>query len=81
MLGFAGGSDGKEPTCCAGGLSLAPESGRSPKGGNGFPLQYSCLENPMDRGSWWATVHGIGDRSPYYVITNVDRLKLYPLSL
>ena len=35
----------------------------------------------MDRGSWWATVHGIGDPSPYYVITNVDRLKLYPLSL
>ena len=34
-------------------------SGRSPGGGNGYPLQYSCLENPMDRGVWWATVHGI----------------------
>ena len=39
--------------------ALIPESGRSPGGGNGYPLQYSCLENPMDRGAWWATVHGI----------------------
>ena len=36
-----------------------PGSGRSPRGGNGNPLHYSCLENPMDRGSWWATVHGV----------------------
>ena len=36
-----------------------PSSGRSPGGGHGNPLQYSCLENPMDRGSWWATVHGV----------------------
>ena len=36
-----------------------PESGRSPAGGNGNPLQYSCLENPMDRGAWWAAVHRI----------------------
>ena len=36
-------------------------SGRSPGGGNGNPLQYSCLENPMDRGSWWATVHGVAE--------------------
>jgi len=36
-----------------------PESGRSPGGGNGNPLQYSCLENSMDRGAWWATVHGV----------------------
>ena len=36
-----------------------PKSGKSPGGGNGYPLQYSCLENPMDRGAWWATVHGI----------------------
>ena len=36
-----------------------PGSGRPPKGGNGNPLQYSCLGNPMDRGAWWATVHGI----------------------
>ena len=43
-----------------GDAGLIPESGRSPGGGNGNPLQYSCLENPMDRGAWWATVHGVG---------------------
>ena len=40
-------------------LGLIPESGRSLGEGNGNPLQYSCLENPMDRGAWWATVHGV----------------------
>ena len=40
-------------------MSLIPEPGRSPGGGHGNPLQYSCLENPMDRRAWWATVHGI----------------------
>ena len=43
----------------AGDKGSIPESGRSPGEGNGSPLQYSCLENPMDRGTWWATVHGI----------------------
>ena len=43
----------------AGDAGLIPESGRSPGGGNGNPLQYSCLENPMDRGAWGATVHGV----------------------
>ena len=43
----------------AGGVGLIPGSGRSPGGGNGSPLQYSCLANPMDRGAWWATVHGV----------------------
>ena len=38
---------------------LSPRSGRSPGGGYGNPFQYSCLENPMDRGAWWATVHGV----------------------
>ena len=42
----------------SGDASLIPGWGRSPGGGNGNPLQYSCLENPMDRGAWWATVHG-----------------------
>ena len=42
-----------------GDLGLIPGSGRSPGEGNGNPLQYSCLENPMDRGAWWATVHGV----------------------
>ena len=42
---------------CAGDAGSIPGSGRSPGGGNGNPLQYSCLENPMDRAAWWATVH------------------------
>ena len=42
-----------------GAVGLINGSGRSPGGGNGIPLQYSCLENPMDRGAWWATVHGV----------------------
>ena len=42
-------------------LGLIPGSGRSPGGGHGNPLQYSCLENPMDRGAWWATVHGVSE--------------------
>ena len=45
--------------CNAGDLSLVPGSGRSPGEGNGNPLQYSCLENSMDGGAWWATVHGV----------------------
>ena len=58
-MGFPGVSDGKESTCNAGDLGLIPELERSPGEGNGNPLQYSCLENPMDRGAWQATVHGI----------------------
>ena len=54
-----GGSDGEEPACDAGDLSSIPGSGRSPGGGHGNPLQYSCMENPMDRGAWRATVHGV----------------------
>ena len=45
----------------AGDLGLIPGSGRSPGEGNGNPLQYSCRENPMDRGAWWATVHGVAE--------------------
>ena len=59
MQGFPGGSDGKEFACNAGDLGSIPGSERSPGEGNGNPLQYSCLENPMDRGAWWATVHGV----------------------
>ena len=58
-MGFPGSSAGKEPTLSAGDPSLIPGSGRSPGEGNGYPLQYSCLENSMDRGAWWATVHGV----------------------
>ena len=57
--GFPGGSDSKESACTAEDLSSIPLSGRSLGEGNGNPLQYSCLENSMDRGTWWATVHGV----------------------
>ena len=57
FIGFPGGSDGKESACSAGDWGLIPELGRSPGDGNGYPLQYSCLENSMDRGDWQATVH------------------------
>ena len=59
MLGFRGGSEGKASACDAGDPGSIPGSGRSPGEGNGNPLQYSCLENPMDRGARWATVHGV----------------------
>ena len=57
FLGIPGGSDGKVFACNAGDLGSIPGSGRSPGEGNGNPLQYSCLENSMDEGAWWATVH------------------------
>ena len=56
--GFPGGSDGKESTYNAGDLGSIPGFGRSPGGGHDNPLQYSCLEDPMDRGAWWAAVPG-----------------------
>ena len=56
---FPGGSDGEESACNAGDPGLIPESGRSPGEGNGNLLQYYFLENPMNRGAWWATVHGV----------------------
>ena len=59
LSGFPGGSDSKESAHNAGSPSLTPGSGRSPGEGNGNLLQYSSLENPMDRGAWWATVHRI----------------------
>ena len=58
-MGFPGGSDGKESACNAGDPGSIPESGRCPGEGNGNWLQYSCLENPMDREVWWAAVHGV----------------------
>ena len=59
FLGFPGGSDAKVSACNAGDPGLIPGSGRSPGEGNGNPLQYSCLENSMDRGALQATVHGV----------------------
>ena len=49
----------KNPPASVGDTGSVPRSGRSPGGGNGNPLQDSCLRNPMDRGAWWATVHGV----------------------
>ena len=58
-MGFPGGSDGKESACNAGDLGSIPELRRSPREGNGNPLQYSCLENSLDREAWQAIVHGV----------------------
>ena len=63
-LGFPGGSAGKESACNAGNLGSIPGLGRSPRGGNSNPLQYSFLENSMDRGTWQATVHGVAKSLP-----------------
>ena len=59
LWGFPCGSAGKESACNAGDLGMIPGLGRSPGGRHGNPLQYSCLENPMDRRACWATVHGV----------------------
>ena len=67
-----GGSEGKPSACNAGDLDSIPGSGRSPGEGNGNPLQYSCLENPMDGGAWWATVCGVAKsqtRLSYFLFT------------
>ena len=57
--GFPGGPDSKESACNEGDLGSIPGLGRFPGEGNGYPLQYSCLENPMDRRAWWPTVHSV----------------------
>ena len=59
IQGCAAGTVVKNPPVNVGNMVSAPGLGRSPGEGNGFSLQYSCLENPMDRGAWWATVHGV----------------------
>ena len=75
-LGFPGGSTGKESACDAGDLGSIPGLGRSSGEGNGYPLQYSGLENSMDRGAWQATVHGIANSwtqlsDPHFFINTV----------
>ena len=86
-MGFPGGSDSKEYPCNAGDLGLIAALGRSPLEGNGNPLQYSCLENPTDRGAWWATAHGVAESdmtewlifshfSYIYTTKNIHFLKL-----
>ena len=59
IKGFPGGSVLKNPPARSGDPGSIPGSGRSPEEWNGYPLQYSCLENPMDRGAWQTTVHGV----------------------
>ena len=58
-MGFPDGSDGKDSACNVGDLGSVPGLGRSPGEGNGYPLQYSCLENSMDREAWQVTVHEV----------------------
>ena len=75
--GFPGGSVVKNPPASAGdteGIGSVPGSVRSP-GGNGNLLQYSCLENPMDRGAWWAMVHGIAKSQ------TTERLSMHTLTV
>ena len=58
-MGFPCGSDSKESACNVGDQGLIPGLARSPEGGHGNPCQYSYVENPMDRGTWWTTVYGV----------------------
>ena len=60
-MGFPDGSDSKESACSTGDPGLISRSGRSSGEGNGYPLQYSCLENSMDRGAWCATVYEVAE--------------------
>ena len=60
-MGAPDGPDGEEYACNAGDPGLIPGLGRSPGEGNGYPIQYSQLENSMDRGAWWATVLGVAE--------------------
>ena len=71
-MGFPGDSDSKESACNAGDLGLIPESRRYPGEGNGYPLQYSCLKNSMNRGAYWTTVHE-GAKTPQ---TRLSKLTL-----
>ena len=59
LMGFLGGSDGKESACNTGDLGSIPGLGRSPGEGNGYLLQYSTPENSMDTGTWQVTIHGV----------------------
>ena len=78
--GFPGGSVEKNPCANAGDTwdaDLIPRSRRSPRVGNGNPLQYSCLENSMDRGAWWATVHGVSRVRHYMLLYLISTAHVY----
>ena len=68
-MGFPGGSDGKKSACNTGDAASTPGWGRSPDEGHGDPLLYSCLENPVDRGAWQATVHGVTKSQTHFHIS------------
>ena len=76
-MGFPGGSDGKESACKAGDLGSIPGWGRFPGEGNGYPLQYSCLENPWDRGAWQAIYSSWGQKE----LDTTERLTLLLLTI
>ena len=68
-MGFPGGSDSKESTCKVGDLGSIPGLGRSLGEGNSYPLQYSGLENSMDKGALWAIIHGVSKSRTYLAIS------------
>ena len=75
--GFPDSSVGKEYVCNAGDPGSVPGLGRSPGEGNGNPLQYSCLENPMDGGAWWAIVHGVAELDTTEVQLQYNKIITY----
>ena len=75
---FSGSSEGKESACNVGDPGSMPGLGRSPREGNGNPLQYSCLENPMDGGAWQATVHGVANSRTWLSDLAYTQLKQTP---
>ena len=72
---------GKESPCNAGDLGSICGSGRSLGEGNGNPLQYSCLENPMDRGAWWATVRGVAKELDTTLVTKQQQYGCFCITL
>ena len=79
-MGFPGGSAVKNPPSSAGNSGLIPGFGRSPGGRNGNPFQYSCLGNPMDRGTWWAIVHGVAKGWTLFNDLMIEQQKVMPRS-
>ena len=77
LRSFPGGSDGKEPACNAGDPDWISGSGRSPREGNGYPLPYSWLENPMNRGALWAIVHRVTKSLTWQWLSTHNIFKMY----